>query len=229
MLDDEKKKLALLKNFEVSLFSIANFGSNTVNYENTKYKKDASSLIDELIEIKSKIKQKQKDRPQASYPVKVINPKPVSSTKLFKFKGVGCNINFRQIEASVWDELIKIRLEEIEKKKKEVLRLKAIAAANNFETRKIASTHRKKYPLEKQLTYFQDCPYCDAELNNINAVLEHIIPVALGGRSTEKNLVWICNKCNSQKSDLTLTQYCKKNKLNREKIEGNLEWLQKIF
>lgn len=223
MLDDEKKKLALLKNFEVSLFSIANFGGNTVNYENKKYKKDASSLIYEINEIKNKINQKQKDRPEASYPVKIINPKPISATKLFKFKGVSCNINFRQVEVKVWEELIKIRLEEIQEKKKEVLRLKAIAAANNLETRKIASIHRKKYPLIKQLTYLQDCPYCESELNDINAVLEHIIPVALGGKSTEKNLVWICNKCNSKKSGLTLSQYCKKNKLDRERIEGNLE------
>lgn len=44
------------------------------------------------------------------------------------------------------------------------------------------------------------CYFCGKDLNNQNLKPEHIIPNAVGGRLTSKNI--LCNDCNNKLSDL---------------------------
>lgn len=46
------------------------------------------------------------------------------------------------------------------------------------------------------------CYYCDAEVSPKELTLDHIVPVARGGRSTKGNCVAACKECNNQKRDL---------------------------
>jgi hypothetical protein len=96
------------------------------------------------------------------------------------------------------------------------------ASENIDRKRKIASN------IKKHLIKNEFCPYCDSHLyENIHA--DHIYPVAKGGESTVKNMVYVCIDCNSKKSDMTLQQFIKKYDLNRNKIEKNLEEMGKDF
>lgn len=45
------------------------------------------------------------------------------------------------------------------------------------------------------------CWWCDGSLQGISIRLDHLVPVAKGGESTENNLVLCCEKCNQKKRD----------------------------
>lgn len=49
--------------------------------------------------------------------------------------------------------------------------------------------------------YNRCCVYCGRKLILEEAVLDHVIPVALQGRSTMRNLVSSCQRCNERKHD----------------------------
>ena len=57
--------------------------------------------------------------------------------------------------------------------------------------------------------YFQEllrrgiCHYCGKKFPASELTLDHIVPVARGGRSTRGNLVVCCRECNRAKSCLT--------------------------
>ena len=57
--------------------------------------------------------------------------------------------------------------------------------------------------------YFQEllrrgiCHYCGKQFPPSELTLDHIVPVARGGRSTRGNLVVCCRECNRAKSCLT--------------------------
>jgi len=46
------------------------------------------------------------------------------------------------------------------------------------------------------------CHYCGAEVAPRELTLDHIVPVARGGRSTKGNCVPACKECNNKKRDL---------------------------
>ena len=43
------------------------------------------------------------------------------------------------------------------------------------------------------------CAYCGRELPIFQLTLDHIIPQAKGGKTTKKNLVLCCRRCNTKK------------------------------
>ena len=47
------------------------------------------------------------------------------------------------------------------------------------------------------------CHYCGKKFPESELTLDHIVPIARGGRSTRGNLVISCRKCNQNKSCLT--------------------------
>lgn len=46
------------------------------------------------------------------------------------------------------------------------------------------------------------CHYCGKEVAPKNLTLDHIVPLARGGRSTKGNCVPACKDCNNQKRNL---------------------------
>jgi 5-methylcytosine-specific restriction endonuclease McrA len=84
------------------------------------------------------------------------------------------------------------------------------------------------YGLRRLLPKNHPCPYCSGPLGH-SPRADHIYPIHKGGRSTFANMVYICNDCNSKKGKMTLQQFIKKFKLNREQIEKTLLALNKEF
>lgn len=103
---------------------------------------------------------------------------------------------------------------------------KAMAAAHTGKTRQLAQTIR--HNIKQQRKTLSVCPYCGLTLGH-SPKADHIYPVAKGGLSTEKNMVFICAKCNSLKSDKTLRVFVKQNGLNWSSVEKHLEVLRKDF
>ncbi len=61
----------------------------------------------------------------------------------------------------------------------------------------------------RETPYFQElfrkgeCHYCHGKFAPNELTLDHIVPVARGGRSTRGNMVVCCLNCNQQKKFLT--------------------------
>ena len=111
-------------------------------------------------------------------------------------------------------------------RKKKEQKLKAHAAAHHGKTRDLADSVRKQ--ISDQFEQHPNCPYCFGKMGN-SPHADHIYPVSKGGLSTKENMVFICEKCNMDKGDLTLREFIKKNELNSNKIENILEKLGKEF
>lgn len=118
-----------------------------------------------------------------------------------------------------WPEIIQLRLllARRENEKQTLLRsrlfapvppsphdiLKARVAAADRKARDAISAIRAKIPKTER------CPYCDKVVGNKGYHLDHIVPVARGGISSEDNLVYVCLPCNQKKHNLGLTAFAK--------------------
>jgi 5-methylcytosine-specific restriction endonuclease McrA len=117
------------------------------------------------------------------------------------------------------------KLARIEAKKTELHRLRAIAARDSAKSRERADELKKSL---RRLNHQQSrCPYCDGEL--INKHLDHIIPLGRGGLSVPENLVFVCGKCNEEKSSDTLTMFVKRRGFDRDAVERRLSAMGKVF
>lgn len=105
-------------------------------------------------------------------------------------------------------------------------RVKAAAAAHFGTTRRLAKGVRKK--ILDQMRILSECPYCGGPLGD-EPHADHIYPVSHGGFSTPENMVFICNGCNTKKSDKTLREFVKLMNLDWSGIEVRLEMLGKRF
>jgi 5-methylcytosine-specific restriction endonuclease McrA len=47
------------------------------------------------------------------------------------------------------------------------------------------------------------CHYCEQSFSSEELTMDHVVPIARGGRSTKGNTVTACKECNSQKSYYT--------------------------
>lgn len=113
-----------------------------------------------------------------------------------------------------------------EAKEKERKHLKAKVAALEKQPRKPAASVKKEISDQKNI--YSNCPYCHRELGD-SPHADHIYPVDLGGLSIKNNMVYICKECNQKKSNRTLREFVKNNKLNAPAIEEILERLGKKF
>jgi 5-methylcytosine-specific restriction endonuclease McrA len=100
--------------------------------------------------------------------------------------------------------------------------LKAAAATTEKRSRQVGASIRK------QLEHQSNCPYCGGQLGETPHA-DHIYPVAKGGRSTPRNMVWVCADCNLKKGKLTLTGFIRKFQLDRARIERHLDNLKKDY
>lgn len=60
----------------------------------------------------------------------------------------------------------------------------------------------REYVKEKE--YASECIFCGA---TANLTLEHLLPQKFNGPNVEKNLVWICRRCNSRKGARRLYEH----------------------
>lgn len=51
------------------------------------------------------------------------------------------------------------------------------------------------------------CYYCREEISLQTATMDHIVPIARGGKSTKGNLAVCCKECNTQKKYLTPVEW----------------------
>ena len=127
-------------------------------------------------------------------------------------------------------EIVKKRHEaqqnQIQRAKDETAKHKAHSYAYQEKTRELAEEVKKE--IKSQLRKFKVCPYCEGDLGNVPHA-DHIYPVSKGGLSTKENMVYICQSCNSSKSDKTLNVFIKSKGFDREKVESNLDLLGKDY
>ncbi len=118
------------------------------------------------------------------------------------------------------------RLEAAQKKKliqkQRIADLRAAAARNANEARRVAAQVRRRIERQKQ------CPYCGGSLQD-NAQADHIYPLSKGGMSVERNMVFVCLPCNGKKTDLTLAAFIRRFGLDRGSIEERLTSMGKDF
>ena len=62
------------------------------------------------------------------------------------------------------------------------------------------------------------CAYCDSQLNERNATIDHITPKFKGGHSTRSNMCCCCSLCNREKASSLLEDWY---------IEGNVNYCEK--
>jgi 5-methylcytosine-specific restriction endonuclease McrA len=51
------------------------------------------------------------------------------------------------------------------------------------------------------------CYYCHKALTATEATMDHIVPIADGGRSTKSNVVVCCKDCNNRKKDASFMDW----------------------
>ncbi len=104
-------------------------------------------------------------------------------------------------------------------------RIKALAAAHIGKSRQRAATI--KNGLLEQLDLLSYCPYCGNDIGDTPHA-DHIYPVSRGGLSTADNMIYVCRKCNSKKSDKTLIEFIHStDNLDFKFIMNNLKKLKK--
>lgn len=51
------------------------------------------------------------------------------------------------------------------------------------------------------------CYYCGTHVRDANATMDHVVPIAQGGRSVRGNVVVACKACNVSKRDRTAAEW----------------------
>ena len=79
-----------------------------------------------------------------------------------------------------------------------------VTADEDFIRRERAKARElRKTPYYQNLLNRGICHYCGKKFPREELTLDHIVPVARGGRSTRGNLVVCCRRCNQNKGMLT--------------------------
>lgn len=123
---------------------------------------------------------------------------------------------------SSWVVKLESEVERRQRKKDKMVELRAAAATNSKQTRIIAIS------VKTQMGKQPNCPYCNGPLGDTPHA-DHIYPVAKGGRSVPRNMVWVCADCNMKKRDMTLSGFIRKSPFERAVIEARLDILGKDY
>jgi len=79
----------------------------------------------------------------------------------------------------------------------------------------------------KQVHKHDTCHYCGNPLCETNTTVDHLLPYSRGGETIADNLVMACKKCNTDKADLTESEYIKYRE-DEKNIIANDETINKI-
>jgi hypothetical protein len=120
-------------------------------------------------------------------------------------------------------------LTELKRFKKRASERERTSKINAFEMKNRSGAQNIKEKLLKPIRGKSNwsCPYC-TNLSDVNlAEADHIHPVNKGGLTTLQNMVLICKKCNSKKTNLMLRVFCKKQGYDYNGVCERLEKLGK--
>ena len=125
--------------------------------------------------------------------------------------------------------LLKKILFEFKRFKKRASDRERTAKINAFESKTRSGAQNIKEKLIKAVRIKSDwaCPYCNNNSDIESAEADHIHPVNKGGLTTMQNMVLICRKCNSNKTNLMLRVFCKKQDYVYDEVCERLERLGK--
>lgn len=225
---------ASLSKFRIGSFVPKFLFSSAIEWAGTHYKNttEARGIIANKQRALLRLEDYERNVPHKNSQNLLADIKPLTELperRLMRINGVAYWVDFKHLDAGYIRDLIDLELEKEKVKLQAVEDLKAKAAENDSETRKVADSFKRRFPLARQLNRLSNCPYCNKSLNSDNAHLEHIYPVSKGGRSIIKNLIWVCATCNLKKGDKTLSSFIKTSKLERDLVETNLDWLEKDY
>ena len=177
-------------------------------------------------EYKNKIKSQFK--PSEGYKKDIENEKKLE----FKIKDAElllkqCHTDLRKFKFEI--VLLKKILFEFKRFKKRANERERTAKINAFESKTRSGAQNIKDKLLKAVRIKSkwSCPYCSQASDINTAEADHIHPVNKGGLTTMQNMVLICKKCNSKKTNLMLRVFCKKQGYNYEEVCDRLERLGK--
>ena len=125
--------------------------------------------------------------------------------------------------------VLKKILIELKRFKKRASERERTSKINAFEMKNRSGAQNIKEKLLKPIRGKSNwsCPYC-TNLSDVNlAEADHIHPVNKGGLTTLQNMVLICKKCNSKKTNLLLRIFCKKQSYDYNGVCERLEKLGK--
>jgi hypothetical protein len=125
--------------------------------------------------------------------------------------------------------VLKKILTELKRFKKRASERERTSKINAFEMKNRSGAQNIKEKLLKPIRGKSNwsCPYC-TNLSDVNsAEADHIHPVNKGGLTTLQNMVLICKKCNSKKTNLMLRVFCKKQGYDYNGVCERLEKLGK--
>ncbi len=125
--------------------------------------------------------------------------------------------------------VLKKILLELKRFKKRASERERTSKINAFEMKNRSGAQNIKEKLLKPIRGKSNwsCPYC-TNLSDVNlAEADHIHPVNKGGLTTLQNMVLICKKCNSKKTNLLLRIFCKKQSYDYNGVCERLEKLGK--
>ena len=77
------------------------------------------------------------------------------------------------------------------------------ADKNHIKKEKAKAKELRKKNWWKNLIQKGTCHYCHKKFKPTVLTMDHIVPLARGGKSTKGNIVVACKECNSQKKYLT--------------------------
>lgn len=138
--------------------------------------------------------------------------------------------DFESIRSSKFEIiLLKKILFEFKRFKKRANERERTAKINAFESKTRSGAQNIKDKLLKAVRIKSkwSCPYCSENSDVNTAEADHIHPVNKGGLTTIQNMVLICKKCNSNKTNLMLRVFCKKQGYNYDEVCDRLERLGK--
>ena len=78
---------------------------------------------------------------------------------------------------------------------------------SNRETHKLRKERRDLLVKKKLPSQSNECVYCKTKLTLNNSNLDHIIPLARGGKEDESNYQILCERCNKEKHSKTHQEY----------------------
>ena len=189
-------------------------------------RKAQDEYYDKVREYEDKIKSQFK--PSEEYKKNIEREKnfnlEIKNTELFLKK---CHSELRSFKFEI--VLLKKILFEFKRFKKRANERERTAKINAFENKNRSGAQNIKDKLLKAIRVKSKwtCPYCFKASDVSAAEADHIHPVNKGGLTTMQNMVLICKKCNSKKTNLMLRVFCKKQGFDYDEVCERLERLGK--